>query len=291
MMLLGSTWDKTQSDVKETMTHFQNTHAVDQIVWYLNEQRGKGKCPQFQQLWSVYDQPKPSNLNYHIQLNKTEKTKTAHHDKLRPYHGQHKVPWIKQPQRKLQINTWIQILWIGVWNNDRNSSYGANWLLTKTTVLQMGMMKCIEDGWEAELFSTKKSSTRHYNVCIFLSLNTPFPELYFVPNPKHVPCSGSKTSQSRNRNLHSEKSDLQSSRCSIHHVHCHGPSNNTSSFTFSRSITDTPTGRMCSAWNNSSSPAETFPCSTRIFPNSSPPEGTLPCPTHTTMFPTVHIIF
>ena len=52
----------------------------------------------------------------------------------------------------------------------------------------MGMMKCIEDGWEAELFSTKKSWTRHYNVCIFLSLNTPFLELYFVYFTVYIVC-------------------------------------------------------------------------------------------------------
>ena len=85
----------------------KNIYTVGQIVWYLNEQRKKGKCPKLQQVWQgpcVITQ-KFSDLVYQIQLNKTGKTKIVHHDKLKPHHGENNITWIKHTQKNIQINT------------------------------------------------------------------------------------------------------------------------------------------------------------------------------------------
>ena len=78
-----------------TMVH---DYAVGDLVWYLQENRQKAVCPKLQ---PAYDGPlvvsrKISNLNYVIQINKEGKTKTVHHDKLKPYLGNSPSKWAQQ---------------------------------------------------------------------------------------------------------------------------------------------------------------------------------------------------
>lgn len=86
-------------------THIaKHTYQVGDIVWYLNEQRKRGRCPKLQPIWfgpcMVFR--KLSDLNYEIQLHSKGQKKIVHFDKLKKYHGEmQNRSWLLKLKRRL----------------------------------------------------------------------------------------------------------------------------------------------------------------------------------------------
>ena len=79
-------------------------HSGD-LVWLLNEQRRVGVATKLQ---PTYCGPylvvlKLGAVNYLIQLDKAGKQRVVHHDKLKHYKGEIKLPWAKKALRATKL--------------------------------------------------------------------------------------------------------------------------------------------------------------------------------------------
>jgi hypothetical protein len=75
-----------------------NSYRAGDLVWFLNETRVPGQCPKLQNMWSgpCMVKEKFSDLTYLIVLNSKGTTRVVHHDKLKPYQGNHIPKWIQK---------------------------------------------------------------------------------------------------------------------------------------------------------------------------------------------------
>ena len=90
---------KSLYDAKLALNKYQPGDAV----WCLHEVRKPGVTPKLKR---AYDGPfmvktKRSEINYVLQLDKSGRERTVHHNKLKPYQGDTPPGWLKAAQKKL----------------------------------------------------------------------------------------------------------------------------------------------------------------------------------------------
>ena len=98
-MATASKRSKELYDVKVAFHRYQE----GDIVWYLMEVRKVGVTPKLEY---VYEGPflvkkKLSELDYVLQLDRSGKERPVHHNKLKPYEGDHPPRWVVKAKRQL----------------------------------------------------------------------------------------------------------------------------------------------------------------------------------------------
>ena len=80
-----------------------NRYSQGDVVWCLNESRKVGVMPKLQPAYSgpFLVKRKITELNYLLQLDASGLERLVHHNKLKPYEGDHPPSWIKRARRKL----------------------------------------------------------------------------------------------------------------------------------------------------------------------------------------------
>ena len=83
-----------------------NKYKKGDLVWYLLETRKVGEAPK---LKPAYHGPflvrrKVSEVNFLVQLDRDGKEQVIHHDKLKPYEGNHPPRWVQRAKKRLLAN-------------------------------------------------------------------------------------------------------------------------------------------------------------------------------------------
>ncbi len=94
---------KRQQDYYDAKTNLHHYQPGDS-VWLLNEVRQPGITPKLQDLYQgpVLILEAINNLDYLVRIDKKGTKKLVHHDKLKPYCGNHKPRWVHQALKILK---------------------------------------------------------------------------------------------------------------------------------------------------------------------------------------------
>ena len=83
-----------------------NTYNAGDLAWYMHELRYEGVSPKLQTPYvgPVLILKRMGEVNYVIQITKDSAPKNVHHNKLKPYCGNTKLPWSKNALKRFQDN-------------------------------------------------------------------------------------------------------------------------------------------------------------------------------------------